>query len=339
MKRRATIFTNRAIDDAYTWLCRTRKHFPPNADIWHLRYYWQAERKKLLKLLRSGCYYFEPVKRCQTRDGSTIHLWGARDALVLKVLSMVLARPLGISSHCTHVKNHGGLKATVVDVNHHLPHYQFALKTDVADYYASIDHEILLAQLSHQIKDRFLMNLLSQYLKRSVDCGGVYRDIRQGLSRGCALSPLLGAFYLQSLDDALGNSGLYYVRYMDDILVLAPTRWKLKRAVKTLQSVFELLKVTMRPGKTFIGRIQKGFDFLGYRFSHQPLRLATKTVQRFGARLHRLLEQQQTAPKGAAVLGDYVTRWLRWTQAGLGYGKTNPAAAGFDLNATMLTGL
>ena len=35
------------------------------------------------------------------------------------------------------------------------------------------------------------------------------------------------------------------------------------------------------------------------------------------ARLHRLYEQQKTAPEGAVRLGDYVTRWLRWTQAGL----------------------
>jgi hypothetical protein len=39
-------------------------------------------------------------------------------------------------------------------------------------------------------------------------------------------------------------------------------------------------------------------------------------------RLHiqtQLYEQQQTAPdQGAAVLGDYVTRWRRWAAAGLG---------------------
>ena len=32
---------------------------------------------------------------------------------------------------------------------------------------------------------------------------------------------------------------------------------------------------------------------------------------------HRLYEQKQTAPEGAAALDDYLTRWLRWTTAGL----------------------
>ena len=34
-------------------------------------------------------------------------------------------------------------------------------------------------------------------------------------------------------------------------------------------------------GKTFIGKIEKGFDFLGYHFSPQGLRLARQTVENF----------------------------------------------------------
>jgi RNA-directed DNA polymerase len=53
------------------------------------------------------------------------------------------------------------------------------------------------------------------------------------------LSLLIGAFFLRSLDETMAKHGLFYVRFMDDILVLAPTRWKLRRAVRTLNEVFE----------------------------------------------------------------------------------------------------
>jgi hypothetical protein len=33
--------------------------------------------------------------------------------------------------------------------------------------------------------------------------------------------------------------------------------------------------------------------------------------------LYRLYEQHKKAPEGALILGKYVTRWLRWTRAGL----------------------
>jgi hypothetical protein len=305
------------VDEAYAWLCRSRRDHPPNADVWHLRFHWRAERRRLLRSLRAGTYRFEPVRRVETGDGDVLHLWSSRDALVLKALSLMLAGPLGRSCHCTHLKHHGGLKATVVDVARHLPHYRFVLRTDVRHYYASLDHEVLLERLAARIRDRFLMNLLAQYLRRTVDHGGVYVDIRRGIARGCALSPLIGAFYLETLDEDLARSGLYYVRYMDDILVLSPTRWRLRRAVATLKRGLAQLKLSTHPDKTFIGRIERGFDFLGYHFSRQPLRLAGRTVGLFLARLHRLYEQKKTAPEGAVDLGKYVTRWLRWTRAGL----------------------
>jgi hypothetical protein len=87
------------VDEAFRWLCASRKHFPDNADAWPLRSRWQAERKRLLRQLRSGSYRVEPVRRCDTADGKVIHLWSARDALVLKGLSLLLARPLGVSCH------------------------------------------------------------------------------------------------------------------------------------------------------------------------------------------------------------------------------------------------
>lgn len=67
---------------------------------------------------------------------------------------------------------------------------------------------------------------------------------------------------------------------MDDILVLSPTRWRLRRAVATLG-------------------------------------LAGRTIRPLLARLRRFHEQKKTEPEGAVDLGEYVTPWLRWTRAGL----------------------
>ncbi len=65
-------------------------------------------------------------------------------------------------------------------------------------------------------------------------------------------------------------------RFEDYILVLAPTRWKLCRAVRVLNQVLSSLKLEKHPEKTFIGRIEKGFYFLGYHFSRAELTVAPK---------------------------------------------------------------
>ena len=102
----------------------------------------------------------------------------------------------------------------------------------------------------------------------------------------------------KTVDDALHNSGLFYVRFMDDIIVLAPTRWKLPRVVKTLSRELDALQLEKHPDKTFIGGIEKGFDFLGYRFTPRSLTVARKTIENFLERALRLYEQEPGGARG-----------------------------------------
>jgi RNA-directed DNA polymerase len=102
--------------------------------------------------------------------------------------------------------------------------------------------------------------------------------------------------------------------YMDDVLILAPTRWKLREAIRVLNQTFSELRLEKHPDKTFIGRIEKGFDFLGYHFSPEGLSMAEKTIEKFLARAVRLYEQEREEPCGSPLLGLYVERWVRWVR-------------------------
>ncbi len=246
--------------------------------MWSFRRNWEQERARLKADLLEGSYRVSLLSRVTLKNQEDIDLFSARDALVLKALSLVLGPRLSISKHCTHVKGHGGGKRAVRQVLRHLPHHRFVLKTDVQCYYASIDHEHLLDHLSVAIKDTSVLNLIGQYLKRCAERGGLYWEYSKGIALGSPLSPIIGAFFLKVLDERMERLGLFYVRFMDDILVLAPTRRWLRKAVKVLNQVFASLRLEKHRDKTFIGRIEKGFDFLGYHFSPQGLGVAKKTV-------------------------------------------------------------
>jgi hypothetical protein len=191
---------------------------------------------------------------------------------------------------------------------------------------------IIFAQLSRlrttrsaRPADRRVLNLIGQYLRRTAERGGLYWESERGIALGCALSPLIGAFFLNRLDEHMERLDLFYVRFMDDVLVLAPTRWKLRRAVRLLNHVLGGLQLDKHPDKTFIGPIQRGFDFLGYRFSPSGLAVAASTMERFAARAARLYEQERRkrqeprARRGSSpsTLGTYVRRWQRWVSSGL----------------------
>jgi hypothetical protein len=61
--------------------------------------------------------------------------------------------------------------------------------------------------------------------------------------------------------------------------------------------------------KTCIRRIAKSFNCLGYRFSPEGLRAATKRLTNFIARLRQLYEHEP-GEGVSARLGAYVQRWL-----------------------------
>ncbi len=71
---------------------------------------------------------------------------------------------------------------------------------------------------------------------------------------------------------------------------------------------------TVHPDKRFIGKTEKGFDFLGYRFKPgQLLRPAMPSI-------YRLLEYARWLhERGADIhrLQQYVQRWFGWLHGGL----------------------
>ena len=112
--------------------------------------------------------------------------------------------------------------------------------------------------------------------------------------------------------DSFPGAGHGWVRslgYFDDWVVLAPSRRKLRRAVRTVQQTLKELKVRVHPDKTFIGRVERGFLFLGYEINSAGLiGVVPPTMDRFVERVNRLYEQGASA----RFIGDYVRRWWWW---------------------------
>ena len=70
---------------------------------------------------------------------------------------------------------------------------------------------------------------------------------------------------------------------MDDIVILVRMCWKLRRAFKMLNRHFHALWLEQHPDKTFVGRTDKGFGFLGYGLSPRGLGAAMATLTCFDA--------------------------------------------------------
>jgi len=110
------LISDEVLDRAYEWPCRARRDYPASADIWNFRRNWTNARNLIKQAIATDRFRFGVLDRIVKLDGSEIELWTARDALVLKALSIVLGQVLPVSSRCTHIKGHGGSKAAVRQV-------------------------------------------------------------------------------------------------------------------------------------------------------------------------------------------------------------------------------
>jgi len=117
---------------------------------------------------------------------------------------------------------------------------------------------------------------------------------------------------------------------MDDILILAPTKWKLRKAIRMLNQTFNELGLEQHPYQTLIGRSERGFDFLGYFLKPGILSVAKKTIKLFKQRIARLYEQ------GADIqrIRDYVKKWLQWVR---GFGQDKIRVYSFKIDTLFLS--
>ena len=164
-----TIASDATLDAAFAWLCKRRHNYPASADVWTFRRDWPQDKARVQSDLLAGHFQFGLLSRVELANGDEVDLWSARDALVLKSMTLALQPVLPVSHRCTHVRGHGGAKAAVRRVMRHLGTNRFVLRTDVKSYYASIDHHLLLDRLAAHLKDKAVLNLIGQYLRRTAE--------------------------------------------------------------------------------------------------------------------------------------------------------------------------
>lgn len=206
-----------------------------------------------IRAFQNGHYHFSPLKAYVFPEEEII-LWSCEDrliqALLLQIIKPVL--PFLVSSRCLHLKGPSGVPEAIQQIQAALKArpYRYCIRADIRSYYASIDHTILLNQLNASFQDPRLQDYFQQIVTAAIDRQGVLYTPTKGIPLRGSLSPVFGALYLTPLDRAFEQRrGVFYLRYMDDIVILAETHTQYKRAQKILFQQLRFLKLTLSPTK------------------------------------------------------------------------------------------
>jgi hypothetical protein len=187
----------------------------------------------------------------------------------------------------------------------------WCLRLDVAHYFESVSHDVLVALLRRRVADEAALALIQKLLDAGVGPKG------RGLPIGNLTSQHFGNFLLGALDhharEALRVDG--WVRYMDDICVFGPSKDALWMVHDGLDRyVREALRLELKTLATVVAPTSVGVPFLGFRVWPHLVRLGPPARRRLVRRLRAARREWASARDGIAMLG--VSSVVAWaTQA------------------------
>jgi RNA-directed DNA polymerase len=147
------------------------------------------------------------------------------------------------------------------------------IDVDLAAYFDSVRHDVLLAKVARRVNDRDILHLLKLMLKASG---------KRGVPQGGVISPLLSNIYLTEVDamleraKAVTANGTHtyveYARYADDLVILVNNDrrqdWLVEAVGQRLREELAKLDLRLNEEKSRIVDLSRGesFGFLGFDF-------------------------------------------------------------------------
>jgi RNA-directed DNA polymerase len=203
------------------------------------------------------------------------------------------------------------------------PQFPWAVPLDVTDCFPTIDHALLLSELSRHVADADVLRLVEDCARTGgTSAGRLWWQRTCGLVQGGALSPLLCNLALHPVDVALAHlgrdtqDGVRCLRYADDLLLVARDAQLAERGVTAVRTALRLRHQALRdaPAPRPAGL---GVEWLGVRL--QPRRLPRPDRTEFGyvvpeARVAAMLTRlaEMTTPPSDKIDGAAfnLARWI-----------------------------
>ena len=176
--------------------------------------------------------------------------------------------------------NKGPLKAINRTLDYIKRGGKYVLKTDIKDFFETIDHSILICMLKEKIKNDNLIDLILMYMKVGTVRNLEYEDHELGVHQGNIISPVLSNIYLDRMDKFLEKHGFNFVRFADDFVVFAKTHDKIEFIHRNLKKFLRVYKLSLNEEKTYITTADTGFAFLGTYFTSRFRTIDKERIKR-----------------------------------------------------------
>jgi len=180
----------------------------------------------------------------------------------------------------------------------------YCLKCDIAAYFPSINHKILLSLFEQKIKCPETLWLIEKITNSNGE--------QTGIPIGNLLSQLSANLYLSTLDRYIKEKLMikYYLRYMDDFCIIHGNKVYLSWLKDEIAGVLrDNLKVKFNR-RTSIFPVSQGVDFLGYRTWETHKLLRNKSKNRMRRKLRRIQRLYARDEIALPTINSIIQSWL-----------------------------
>lgn len=287
--------------------------------------YLKEHREELLGALRSGKYKPKAVRRVEIPkpDGGMRKLGVPTviDRMIQQAIVQVLQpiyEPLFSENSYGFRPKRSAHQAISKALEYYNEGYTQVVDLDLAKYFDTVNHDILIDMLREQIKDERVISLIRKYLKSGVMINSLVSPTTEGTPQGGNLSPLLSNIYLTAFDKRLESRGHKFVRYADDCNIYVKSRRAAERVMANCVKFLEgKLKRKVNQQKSQVGSPLK-LKFLGFSLyktgKKAGIRPHGKSIKRFKDKIREL-----TSRKQARSVENILKRIKRYTTGRLGY--------------------
>lgn len=178
---------------------------------------------------------------------------------------------------------------------------KYCLKMDISKFYPSVKNEILKQHFRRVIKDNDCLWLIDKII-----------DSAKGLPIGNYTSQWFSNFFLQGLDHFIKEDlrVKYYIRYVDDLVLLGPNKKKLHRAKDEIADYLISIGLSLK-GNWQVFRVDcRDIDFLGFRFYRDKTILRKRNALRIRRRCRKINKKSTLNYADASAVISY-WGWLK----------------------------
>ena len=208
--------------------------------------YLKENKVKLLETLKDGSYKPKPVKRVEIpKPNGGKRLLGIPTVIdrmiqqsIVQIISPIFEKTFSVYSYGFR-PNKNAHQAIEKAKEYYDEGYKYVVDIDLAKYFDTVNHDMLINMLREEIKDERVIKLIRKYLKSGVMIDGIISATTQGTPQGGNLSPLLSNIYLTKFDKMLESRGHKFVRYADDCNIYVKSK---RASLRVMQSCVKFLE-------------------------------------------------------------------------------------------------